>query len=42
MSLRIQLMALVACFVLVSIVVAQDEWLFSLPAGDRSLPFTAT
>ena len=42
MSLRIQLMALVACFVLVSMVAAQDEWLFSSPAGDRSLPFTAT
>lgn len=35
MSLRIQLMALVASFVLVSIVAAQDEWLFSSPAGDR-------
>ena len=35
MGFRIQLLALVAYFVSVSIAKAQDEWLFSSPAGDR-------
>ena len=35
MSLRIPLMALYACFVLALFAEAQDEWLFSSPAGDR-------